>query len=140
MFLALFLSWLLWAPSPIHAQSLSLQDLYINPVSEKLPEAIILYNTDNPCENCDMTIDMLVETLRKNYKDKLHAYLINLAQHPEYIHAFKINAPLTLVIVRISDGAAFGYEKLEGLQSQTDDPTAFDNRICEFINDFLGWN
>lgn len=140
MFLALFFSWLLWAPQPLQAQSLSLQDLYINPVSQKLPEAIILYSTDTPCENCDTAINMLVDTLKQNYKDKLHAYLINLTRHPEYIHAFKINAPLTLVIVRISDGAAFGFEKLEGLQSEIGDKTAFNNRVCEFINNFLGWN
>ena len=140
MFLALFFFWLLLAPLPLMAQSLSLQDLYINPVSQKLPEAIILYSSDNPCEHCDTAINMLIDTLRQNYKDKLHAYLINLAQHPQYIPAFKINAPLTLVIVRISDGAAFGFEKLEGLQSEIGDRTAFNNRVYEFINNFLGWN
>lgn len=136
----MLLSWLFLTTPPGVAQSLSLQDLYINPISEKQPEAIILYSTANPCLNCNKAIDMLVEILRKNYKNRLHAYLINLARHPEFIDAFKIKSPLTLVIVRISDGASFGYEKLEDLQSQTDAPTAFDNRVREFINDFLGWN
>jgi len=140
MFLVIVLSWLFWAPLPVYAQSLSLQDLYINPVSQKLPEAIILYSTDNPCENCNAAIDMIIDTLRQNYKNKLHAYLINLAEHPEYIHAFKIDAPLTLVIVRISEGTAFGYEKLEGLQSYTNDANTFNNRVCQFINNFLGWS
>lgn len=140
MFLALFVSWLLLTTPPIQARSLSLEDLYTNPISKKLPEAIILYSTDNPCENCNTAINMLIDTLRQNYKNKLRAYLINLARHPEYIDAFKIDAPLTLVIVRISDGASFGFEKLNGLQSFTDDKNAFNNRVCEFINNFLGWN
>ena len=140
MFLTLICSWLFLTTSFVHAQSLSLQDLYINPITEKLPEAIILYSTDNPCENCDIAIDMLIDTLRQNYKNRLHAYLINLAKHPEYIHAFKIDAPLTLVIVRISDGAEFGYKKLDGLQSFIGDKDTFNNRVCEFINNFLGWD
>ena len=138
MFLALIFPWLFLSTPSLQAQQLNLQDLYINPVAQKLPEAIIFYNSDNPCENCDTTINMIVDTLRKNYKDKLHAYLINLAQHPEFIHAFNLKGPLTLVVIRISDGAQFGYEKLEGLQSQIEDENLFNSRICEFINNFLG--
>lgn len=130
----------LLSTSPVQAQEdISLQSLYVNPQGKKLPEVIIFYNTDNPCENCHQTIDMIIEVLRRYYRQKIHAYLINIADHPEYRSAFKLTAPLTLVVIRISDGAAFGYAKLSGLQSKTMDKSDFSRQITEFINNFLGF-
>lgn len=130
----------LLSTSPVQAQEdISLQSLYVNPQGKKLPEIIIFYNTDTPCENCHQTIDMIIEVLRRYYRQKIHAYLINTADHPEYRSAFKLTAPLTLIVIRISDGAAFGYAKLSGLQSKTMDKSDFSRQITEFINNFLGF-
>ena len=131
---------LLWNISPLKADTLSVQNLYTNPTAQTLPEALILHNSENPCENCLPAINMIIAVLKANYKHKLHAYLIDTAKHPEFADTFQAHAPLTLVIVRISDGASFGYKKLIGLQSQTDDKEYFSRRITEFIDNFLGWD
>lgn len=121
------------------AKPATLQSLYTNPKGKHLPEAVIFYSTANPCENCHKAIDMLIAVLRENYQGKLHAYLIDTARHPEFISAFKLHGPLTLVVIRISDGAAFGYRPLYGLQSQTENPKEFARHITDFINNFLGF-
>ncbi len=117
----------------------TLQSLYINPEGKKLPEAIIFYSSANTCETCHFTIDSLITILKQHYQGKLHAYLIDTAKHPEFISAFNLKGPLNLVIIRISDGASFGYDKLSGLQSLSQNFSPFSRQITEFINNFLGF-
>jgi len=121
------------------ASPVSLTDIYINPEGKHLSEAVILYNSQNPCENCNKTIDMIINVLRTNYHHKLRAYMVDISKEPQFASAFHTDAPLTFVIIRISDGAAFGYEKLTGLQSQIADSQAFNRHIIKFINNFLGF-
>ena len=99
-----------------------LQNLYQNPEGKRLPEAIIFYNSANPCFGCQQA---------------MHAYLIDAAKHPEFISTFKLRGPLSLVLVRISDGASFGYAKISGLQSETGDADAFTALITEKVGNFL---
>ena len=136
MYKILLLALWLCYPTPLLADTL-LEKLYINPEHQKLPEALILHNSANPCENCDKAINMIINTLKTHYSKKLHAYLIDTNYHPEFMSAFKAYAPLTLVIIRISDGAAFGYNTLFGLQSLVDNKQDFSRRIIDFINNFL---
>lgn len=115
----------------------NLQNLYQNPEEKRLPEAIIFYNSANPCFGCQQAINMAVRVLRKNYRGRMHAYLIDAAKHPEFISTFKLRGPLSLVLVRISDGASFGYAKISGLQSETGDADAFAALITEKVGNFL---
>ena len=133
----LFLGWLITGSISAQANPLSLQQLYINPEHQTLPEALIIYNSANPCENCQLATDMLIKILQKNYRHVLHAYLINLNDHPQFAYAFKIDSPLTLVMIHISDGASFGYQKLTDLESYVYTPQIFDRRVNEFIANFL---
>lgn len=116
---------------------------YAEPLSyfnrSNLPEAIILYNSANPCETCNKAINMLIHVLKAEYRYKMHAYLIDMERHPEFAALFKTDAPLTLVITRISDNEFSGYDKLIGLQSQTGDSAVFNRHVTEFINNFLGF-
>lgn len=123
----------------VFASPATLQSLYESPTLEKRSEAVIFYSSLEPCENCDKTINLLIDILRKNYQKRLHAYLIDTARHPEFVSYFKLKGPLTLVIIRISDGVAFGYRKLTGLQSKINNPTDFSRYITENINNFLGF-
>lgn len=122
-----------------YAAPATLESLYTNPEGKNLPEVIIFYSSANRCETCHDTIDRLISVLKENYNGKLHAYLIDTARHPEFISAFKLKGPLNLVVIRISDGASFGYRKLSGVQSLSQNPKPFSRRITEFINNFLGF-
>lgn len=125
------------APVPAMTTAPNLQNLYQNPEGKRLPEAIIFYNSANPCFGCQQAINMAVRILRKNYRGRMHAYLIDAAKHPGFISAFKLRGPLNLVLVRISDGASFGYAKISGLQSETGDADAFAALITEKVGNFL---
>lgn len=141
-FLLICALWLIALSTPFSspfATPLNLQNLYINPKNQTLPEVIIFHNSASPCETCPKAINLIIDVLRKNYKKKIHAYLLDEQTHPEFIRAFRLNAPLTLVVIRISDGSSFGYEKLTGLQSETENTAAFSRRITEFINNFLAF-
>ncbi len=138
-FIALLLAAFLMLPAALRAAPATLQNLYINPAGKRLPEAVIFYSSANTCETCPETIDTLIAVLKQNYQGKLHAYLIDTARHPEFISAFKLKGPLNLVIIRISDGTAFGYRKLAAIQSINGSPAAFSRRITSFINNFLGF-
>jgi hypothetical protein len=125
---------------PASAQVPSLQQLYINPENQTLPEALIIYNSANPCEHCSKAVNMLIQILKQNYRQRLRAYLINLQNQPQFAYAFHINSPLSLVMIHISDGASFGYQKLTDLESYTNTPQIFFRTVNEFINDFLEKN
>lgn len=125
---------------PTYADVPSLEDIYTNPEHQRLPEVVILHQNEKYCKNCRKTVNMIINVLKENYRHKLHAYMVDIDKHPEYSATFKAHAPVTLVVIRISDGTAFGYDKLVGLQSETGDVSAFNCRVTEFINNFLGWN
>ena len=140
MCFVLILGLLFFCPNISAADNSLLQELYINPTTQKKPEVLLLYNSANPCENCEKAISLTIDILRRNYIGKLHLYLIDLAHHPEFIATFQIKGPLTLVVIRISDGAAFGYTKLEALESRIISPELYQTELKSFINNFLGWS
>lgn len=67
-------------------------------------------------------------------------FLINYENDQEnnFIETYNLSQPLEVVLVRINDGAAFGYKKLENLQNMISDPVSFDDYLSEQINSFLG--
>ena len=127
----LFFGFSLIFSTQINASSL-LNELYINPIHQNRPIAIIFNNSLNPCQNCNKAIYIIYQILKKNYYNQIHLYLIDLAKHPEFIPVFNLQGPLNLVIIRISDKASFGYQKLSGLQSKIYDINSLTNQI-EYI-------
>ena len=140
MRLPLILGLLLFCSDASFANTSLLEQLYINPTTQNKPEALLFYNSADTCENCNHTINLTIDILRRNYMGKLHLYLINLNKHPEFISFFHLKGPLSLVIVRINDKAAFGYKKMEALQSRITAPNLYRYELISFINNFLGWN
>jgi len=113
----------------------SLQSVWYSP--KRNSEAIIFYNPNIPCPNCNKTISLLANVLNNNYRSRLRLYFIDTKKAPEFIPIFKLKAALTLVVIRVSDGAPFGFKALTGLTSETSDPISFANTVTEFINNFL---
>lgn len=115
----------------------TLENLYINPESQTLPEIIIFYDSANPCFQCPQTIELIIKILKENYNGQIHAYLININQHPEFISAFNLPPTLSLVLIRMSDGAAFGYEKITALTDGIEDIPSYTEMLTEKIDNFL---
>lgn len=127
----------LFLPLLSAAAPFTLQNNYINPETKRLPEAVIFYNSANPCQNCHKTIDLLITLLKKNYRGKIHAYLIDTARRPEFISAFNLKGPLNLVLIQISDGASFGYRTIPGLQSLSNSKRSLNRRVMQAFKNFL---
>lgn len=127
---------LIFASLNTNAYELNYDTLYANPKSKK-PEVIIFYNSLNPCQNCSLAIKRIISILKKNYSKKITAFLIDLKYHPELITDFNLKGPLNLTVIRINDGASFGYSTLTGLDAKLNDPISFKNQITEFIDNFL---
>ena len=76
-----------------------------------------------------LTEDEYLEMLSEKYaEDKAY----------NFIETYDLVSPLEVVLVRISDGSAFGYRKLKNLQEQISDPVSFTENLTNEINNFLG--
>ncbi len=133
-FITLFFTSLL--TNTVFSDELNYENLYVNPPKNK-PEIIIFYNSINTCETCIYTINKIISILKQNYSNQINAYLININTHPSFILPFKLEGPLNIVIIKISDHASFGYQKLSNPQSSIYDETSFNKRIITFIDNFL---
>lgn len=127
---------LIFAPLATNAYELNYDTLYANPKSKK-SEVIIFYNSLNECQNCFKAIQKIISILKSNYQNQITAFLIDLKYHPELITDFNLKGPLNLTVIRINDGASFGYSTLTGLEAKLNDPLSFKNQITEFIDNFL---
>ena len=134
----LTLTFMLLLTNNVYSNNLNYENLYINPHTQK-PEVIIFYNSANTCETCNYTINQIIKILKENYSKKILAYLININTHPSFIKPFKLEGPLNLVVIRISDNASFGYQKISNPQSSISDLISFKQRIIAFIDNFLSF-
>ena len=101
----------------------------------------VFYNDENmTCQNCPQTIDLIEQVYNDNYKNDYDLYIIDYANDREYnfIETYHLTQPLELVMVRVDDGATFGYKKLENLNYQISDPLSFADNLKFQINSFLG--
>ena len=120
----------------IHAEP-TLENLYTNPEGKKLPEAIIFYDSANSNPENTPAINLIINILRNNYQGQIHVYLIDINRHPEFISAFNLSTTLNLVLIRISDGASFGYKKITDLTAGINDIPSYTQMLTEKIDNFL---
>ena len=66
-------------------------------------------------------------------------FLINYQNDDEnnFIETYQLSQPLEVVLVRVDDGASFGYKKVENLQNMTSDPVSFNDYLSNQITDYL---
>lgn len=101
----------------------------------------VFYNDVNMiCQNCPQTIDLIEQVYNNNYQDIYSLYIIDYGDDQEYnfIQTYQLSEPLELVMVRVDDGAEFGFKKLENLNYQISDPLSFADNLKLQINSFLG--
>lgn len=101
---------------------------------------IYVFFNNNPCYQCPQTIDMIEEIYNQYYKNQYSLLLINYENDQEYnfIETYNLSKPLEVVLVRVDDGATFGYKKLDNLSDMTSDPTSFSEYFQNQVNEFLG--
>ena len=98
------------------------------------------FQNGTPCYECQQTMDLINQIYHKYYTGLYDLHFVNYETDTEYdyMQAYKLTEPLSLVMVRVSDGAMFGAKKLTGLQNRISDPVSFSDYLTNQINSFLG--
>lgn len=100
----------------------------------------VFYNDVNmSCQNCAQTIDLIENIYNENYKNTYNLYIINYEEDQDYnfVQTYQLSKPLEVVLVRIDDGAEFGFRKLENLNYQISDPISFADNLKFQIDSYL---
>ncbi len=114
---------------------------YLNASPSNYNKSIIyVFYNNNPCASCPQTIDLIEKIYNSYYSDTYSFFLIDYQAQGEYNFAetYQLHQPLEVVLVRINDGAVFGYKKLRQLQEEISDPISFTENFRFQINEFLG--
>lgn len=123
-------------------QAQALQE-YFDAAPENANKSIIyVFYNNNDCYGCPQAMAMFEKLYQKRYADVYSLFMIDYQNDQEYdfINQYQLSRPLEVVMVRIQDGAAFGYEKIENLQNMTSDTVSFDDYVSNRIDNFLGDN
>ncbi len=101
---------------------------------------IYVFFNNNPCYDCPQAIELLEQLYQQNYQNQYSLLMINYENDDEYdfIETYQLSQPLEVVLVRVNDGAVFGYKKIENLENMVSDPVSFNEYVSSQINGFLG--
>ena len=107
------------------------------------PDKSIIYvfynDTNMTCENCPQTIELIEQVYNDNFQNNYSLFIIDYGNDEEYnfIQTYQLHQPLEVVLVKVNDGAEFGYKKLENLNYQISDPISFKDNLKFQINSFI---
>lgn len=142
---------LLLIPAAVHAQQLQFENAAPQtPIEQYFQEEnpqyqqsmIFVFYNNEPCGNCPQAI-ALIEQIYDRYYQNLYGFsIINYQDDDEYnfIETYNLSSPLSVVMVRVNDGAVFGFEKIDNPQNQISDPVSFSDYFRYRVNSFLGSN
>ena len=108
------------------------------------PEKSIIYvfynDVNMTCQNCPETIALIEDVYNRYYQNDYNLFVIDYGNDSEYnfIQTYQLNQPLEVVLVKVDDGAQFGWKKINNLNYQTSDQTSFSDNLQYQINSFLG--
>ena len=110
-----------------------------SPLNRNKSIIYVFYN-NNPCPSCPQTIDLIEKIYNSYYANDYSLFIIDYQAENEYnyINTYNLHQNLEVVLVRINDGAVFGYKKLRQLQEEISDPVSFTENLRFQINEFLG--
>lgn len=101
---------------------------------------IYVFYGNQVCDNCADAMTMIYDIYENDYADTFSLFEINYQDPGEYdfAAAYNLTQPLSIVLVRINDGMARGYYKIDNPQMWINNPGLFERNITSQINDFLG--
>ena len=100
---------------------------------------IYIFFNNAPCQNCPQAIEMIEEVYNQNYLNNYELFLINYAEDSNsgFIEEYNLSNPLEVVMVDVENATPIGYQKIEGLQSMTANPLAFNRFFTTQVNGYL---
>ena len=126
----------------INGPQQALQEYFAESDANRNKSIIYIFYNNNPCYGCPQAMSMLENLYQKYYATQYSLFMIDYQNDNEYgfVDAYNLTQPLEVVLVRINDGAAFGYQKIENLQNQISDTISFEEYVRYRIDSFLGNN
>ncbi len=99
----------------------------------------VFYNSAMACRSCPKAMEMLEEVYTKNYQNKYDYYTVDYNENRDYnyISAYKLDRPLEVVLAKVRNGYADGYQKIENLQNKTSNKSGFEREVKDKIDGFL---
>lgn len=127
-------------PADGYMPSQGLQEYFAASRSDYDKSIIYVFFNNEPCYTCAAAIEMIEKFYDNNFIDEYNMFMINYQNDDEnnFIETYSLSQPLEVVLVRIDDGAPFGYRKLQNLQDMTSDPVSLQDYFVSQVNDFLG--
>jgi hypothetical protein len=113
---------------------------YLSEDAENWNKSIIyVFYNNEPCYECPRAMDMIYNIYEQNYALDFSYFEINYQDEGNNVlqNDYQLNQPLSIVLLRINDGMARGYYKIENPQNWIDDPFYFTENITTAINNFL---
>lgn len=103
---------------------------------------IYVFFNNEPCPSCPAAIELTEQIYDREYQGVYGFSIINYQEDDEYdfVETYNLSRPLSVVLARYDDGAAFGFEKLDDLPERVSDPVSFADYFRYRVNSFLGAN
>lgn len=113
---------------------------YLEADEENWNKSIIyVFYNNGSCHSCAAAMGMIYNIYEQNYSGQYSYFEINYADPGEYNFQIEYNLtqPLSVVLVRINDGMARGYYKIDNPQDWVADPSYFEQNLTSQINNFF---
>ena len=100
---------------------------------------IYVFYNNSSCGACAAAMGMIYNIYEQNYSGQYSYFEINYADPGEFNFQIEYNLtqPLSVVLVRINDGMARGYYKIDNPQDWVADPSYFTQNLTSQINNFF---
>lgn len=119
--------------------SRALQD-YVNAAPENANTSIMYIFYQNwGCEGCAAAVKMIYYLYNKYYINDFNVFEINYMADYTYDYRldFDLTQPLTVILVRVRNGQAESYYKIDNPQEWLNNPIDFEQNMLMQINNFL---
>ena len=100
---------------------------------------IFVFYDDQLCATCAKTMGMIYNIYQQYYNGVYSYFEINYANDDAYQFSidYDLMTPLSIVLVKINDGMARGYLKMDHPQFWAADPQFFEQQLTTKINNFF---
>lgn len=131
---------------PVNAQYIDLsgETPFIRQYVQEAPDnwdksVIFVFYNNAPCPECARAMGMIYNIYEQNYRDMFSYFEINYQEEGEFpmVLAYNLQEPLTVVLVRVSDGISRGFTKLDNMQYWVNDPLYFEEKLTGAVENFL---
>ena len=100
---------------------------------------IFVFYDDQLCATCAKTMGMIYNIYQQYYSGVYGYFEINYGNEDAYQFRmdYDLMTPLSIVLVKINDGMARGYSKIDNPQFWAADPQFFEQQLTTKINNFF---